>query len=155
VSLKVVADITQNKQAEELNRQPLEKLQMSARLITIGEMASSLAHELNQPLTAIASYNQGCVRLLRSGNTDTGELLGFMEKCGAQAVRAGNIINRMREFVRKREPIRSPHDLNAIINEAAHLVELEAQKNGVMPPWHWRGFACCVGRRDHDRTGAA
>lgn len=131
VSLKVVADITETKQAEQAGRQQMEKLQLSSKLIAIGEMASALAHELNQPLTAIASYNQGCIGLLRSGRSDTEELLGFMEKCSAQAVRAGGIINRMREFVRKREPARSPHQLNAIINEAVQLIAMEAEKYGV------------------------
>jgi len=131
VSLKVIADISEAKQAERAGRQQMEKLQLSAKLIAIGEMASSLAHELNQPLTAIASYNQGCVRMLRSGRFDTAELLGFMEKCGAQAVRAGGIINRMREFVRKREPLRSAHDLKAIIAEAVQMIAMEAEKGGV------------------------
>lgn len=145
VSLKVVTDITETKQAEEASRLQMEKLQMSSRLLAIGEMASALSHELNQPLTAIASYNQGCVRLLRSGNPDMSELLGFMEKCSVQAVRAGSIVNRMREFARKREPVRNSHDLNAIIRETAQLVETEAAKSGVelildlapaLPPIH-------------------
>jgi PAS domain S-box-containing protein len=131
VSLKVMADITEEKQAEEASRQQMEKLQMSARLLTIGEIASGLAHELNQPLTAIASYNQACLKLLRMRSPDSGELLGYMEKCGAQAVRAGGIINRMREYARKREPLRSPHDINAIVQEAVRLVEVEAEKDGV------------------------
>jgi len=131
VSLKVVADITEAKQAEAASRQQIEKLQLSAKLITIGEMASALAHELNQPLTAIASYNQGCIRMLRAGHPSSADLLGFMEKCSAQAVRAGGIINRMREFLRKREPTLSPHELNAIIGEAVQMIGMEAEKNAV------------------------
>ncbi len=131
VSLKVVADITETKQAEAASRQQMEKLQLSSKLITIGEMASALAHELNQPLTAIASYNQSCIRMLRSGHPAAADLLAVMEKCGAQAVRAGGILNRMREFLRKREPARSPHQLNAIVGEAAQLMALEVEKNGV------------------------
>src|SRR5882672_9334413 len=131
VSLKVMADITEERQAQEASRQQMEKLQMSARLLTIGEIASGLAHELNQPLTAIASYNQACLRLLRARSPESTELLGYMEKCGAQAVRAGGIINRMREYARKREPLRSPNDTNAIVQEAVRLVEVEAEKFGV------------------------
>jgi C4-dicarboxylate-specific signal transduction histidine kinase len=131
VSLKVMADITEARQAAEANRQQMEKLQMSARLLTIGEIASGLAHELNQPLTAIATYNQACLKLLRARAPDSGELLGYMEKCGAQAVRAGGIINRMREYARKREPSRSPQDINTIVQEAVRLVEVQAEKDGV------------------------
>jgi PAS domain S-box-containing protein len=131
VSLKVVADITEAKRAEAANRQQMEKLQMSARLLTIGEIASGLAHELNQPLTAIASYNQACLKLLRTRAPATGELLGYMEKCAAQAVRAGGIINRMREYARKREPLRAPHGVDALLREAVKLVEVEAERHGV------------------------
>lgn len=131
VSLKVLTDITESKQAEQASRLQIEKLQMSSKLLAIAEMASALSHELNQPLTAIASYNQACVRLLRGDNPDTGELLRVMEKCGVQAVRAGSIINRMREFVRKREPVRNVHELNAVIKEAVQLIETEAAKNQV------------------------
>ncbi|HUL67390.1 MAG TPA: ATP-binding protein [Burkholderiaceae bacterium] len=131
VSLKVMADITEARQAAEATRQQLEKLQMSARLLTIGEIASGLAHELNQPLTAIASYNQACLKLLRARSPESEELLGYMEKCGAQAVRAGGIINRMREYARKREPLRSALDINAIVQDALRLIEVEAEKEGV------------------------
>jgi len=132
VSLKVMADITEAKQAHEANRQQMEKLQMSARLLTIGEIASGLAHELNQPLTAIASYNQACLKLLRAPRAaEHAELLGYMEKCGAQAVRAGGIINRMREYARKREPLRGPNDVNAIVQEAVKLLDVEAEMHGV------------------------
>lgn len=129
VGLKVVTEITEFKQAAETGRLQMEKLQMSSKLLAIAEMASALSHELNQPLTAIASYNQACVRLLRQGNPDLGELQRTMEKCGMQAVRAGSIINRMREFVRKREPVRSPNDINAIIIEVAQLTETEAARD--------------------------
>ena len=131
VILKVIADISEAKQAEQASQQQMEKLQLSSKLIAMGEMASALAHELNQPLTAIASYNQGCVRLLRAGRCDPGELLGIMEKCSAQAVRAGGIVNRMREFLRKREPVRSRQELNAIVNAAVQLIKAEAEKDGV------------------------
>lgn len=131
VTLKVMADITEARLAEEATRQQMEQLQMSARLLTIGEIASGLAHELNQPLTAIASYNQACLKLLRARPTADTELLGYMEKCGAQAVRAGGIIHRMREYARKREPLRTPLAVNTIVQDAVKLVEVEAEKHGV------------------------
>jgi PAS domain S-box-containing protein len=131
VTLKVMADVTEARHAEEATRQQMEKLQMSARLLTIGEIASGLAHELNQPLTAIASYNQASLKLLRARAPAETELLGYMEKCGAQAVRAGGIINRMREYARKREPLRTALAVNTIVQDAAKLVEVEAEKHGV------------------------
>ncbi|MFN7087475.1 MAG: sensor histidine kinase [Burkholderiales bacterium] len=131
VRLHIATDVTDRKQAEELSRQQQEKLQMTARLITVGEMASTLAHELNQPLAAIANYNMGCVRRLRAGGWDAQELLTAMEKSSAQAERAGRIIQRVREFVRKREPDFAVCDVNDIITGVATLIETEAEKNGI------------------------
>jgi signal transduction histidine kinase len=129
VRLHIATDVTENKKAEELARQQQEKLQMTARVITVGEMASTLAHEINQPLAAIANYTMGCVRRLRSGNWKTEELLDALEKSGAQAERAGKIIQRVREFVRKREPEFAACDVNDIIAGVAKMIEIEAEKN--------------------------
>lgn len=68
--LVAVIDITDRKHAAELGRQQQEKLQLTSHLITVGHMASTLAHEINQPLAAIANYTMGCVRRLRAGNGD-------------------------------------------------------------------------------------
>jgi len=129
--LDVATDITQHKRIEELSRQQHEKLQFTSRLISVGEMASTLAHELNQPLAAIANYNMGCVRRLRAGDWDAGELLEAMEKGSAQAQRAGMIVQRVRELVRRREPQRTECDINDVITEIAHLIEIDAEKRGV------------------------
>lgn len=131
VGLKVLTEITEFKQAEAAGRAQVEKLQMSSKLLSIAEMASALSHELNQPLTAIASSNQACVRLLRSAAPDPALLLETMEKCAAQAVRAGEIVNRIREFVRKREPTRSAQELNAILQESLRLIAPEVAASGV------------------------
>jgi C4-dicarboxylate-specific signal transduction histidine kinase len=127
----VATDITLQKQTQELNRQQQEKLQLTARLISVGEMASTLAHELNQPLAAIANYNMGCVRRLRSGEYTAQDLLDAMEKSNAQAERAGKIIQRVREMVRRRDPQRAECSINDIITDIAHMIEIEAEKNGV------------------------
>ena len=119
------------KQTQELNRQQQEKLQLTARLISVGEMASTLAHELNQPLAAIANYNMGCVRRLRSGDYAAQDLLDAMEKSNAQAERAGKIIQRVREMVHRRDPQRAECSINDIISDIAHMIEIEAEKNGV------------------------
>jgi len=104
---------------------------MTARLITVGEMASTLAHEINQPLAAIANYNMGCVRRMRAGDWNKDELLAAMEKAGAQAERAGRIIQRVRELVRKREPSFAKCDLNEILEGVTALIEIDAEKSSV------------------------
>ena len=77
------------RRAEELARQQQEQLQFTARLVTMGEMASTLAHELNQPLAAIASYSTGCLNLMESIDCQTDEIRPAIEKIGLQAQRAG------------------------------------------------------------------
>jgi len=129
--LTVATDITDRKQAEQLSRQQHDRLQLTSHLITVGHMASTLAHEINQPLAAIANYTMGCVRRLRAGNSDPQELLVAMEKAGAQAERAGRIIQRVRELVRKRDAQPAACDINAVIVNAAGLIEINAEKNHV------------------------
>ena len=129
--IAVVTDITEQKQAEETSRKQEERLQLVSRLITVGEMASTLAHELNQPLASIVNFNMGCVRRIRSGSWNAPDLLGALEQASAQAERAGQIIQRIRDMVAKREPTRTALDVNAVIRELARLVELDAAKKGV------------------------
>lgn len=131
VCLVVATNVSDLKRVEELNREQEERLQRTSRLITMGEMASTLAHELNQPLSAIANYSNGCVNRLQSGNFKQEELLSVMEKASAQAARAGNIVRRVRDFVRKSEPKRAMITLNEVIEDAIGIAEIEAQRLGV------------------------
>ena len=126
-----VLDITEQKRARHLARQQEERLQATSRLITMGEMASTLAHELNQPLTAIASYATGCLNRLDQGVMDPGEMRNVLGKLGKQAQRAGQIIRRVHDFVRRSEPKRERLDLNAIVRESIGLVEPDARKRAV------------------------
>jgi two-component system sensor histidine kinase DctS len=126
-----VIDISDQKRAAELARQQQERLQATQRLIAMGEMASSLAHELNQPLAAIAGYNAGCLNLLASGNADPSELRPALEKSTEQAQRAGRIIRRIYEFVRRAEPKSEPCDVVALAEEVIGLVEPDARRLGV------------------------
>jgi len=126
-----MVDVTEQKNAQELARQQQERLQATARLVTMGEMASTLAHELNQPLAAISSYNTGCLNMIEHGALSQGELTGILQKIGKQAQRAGQIIRRVHAFVRRSEPKLEPADLNAIIREAVGLVEPDAIRRGV------------------------
>jgi len=124
-------DITERKEARERARQQEEKLQATARLVTMGEMASALAHELNQPLSAIASYTTGCQNLLEAGNASPAELRTALDKTAQQAQRAGHIIRRVHEFVRKHDPTRSPVHINGAVEEAVGFAEAEARKRQV------------------------
>ncbi len=94
----------------------------------MGEMASTLAHELNQPLAAIASYSNGCINRLGSEGFDRSEILDVQQRIARQARRAGEIIRRVHDFVRRSEPQRAPIDLNAVIRDAVGLIEADARK---------------------------
>lgn len=131
VQLHIASDISARKHSEELVREQQEKDEITERLVTAGEMASLLAHELSQPLAAIANYNMGCVRRLNSGNWQVAELREAMEKSTAQAVRAGGIIQGVRQFLHKREPALAPRDINSVITEVAQTVHNETARHEV------------------------
>jgi len=97
----------------------------------MGEMASTLAHELNQPLAAIASYNSGCLNLLERAECQPGDIRPALEKLGVQAQRAGRIIRRVHDFVRKSEPRRAPCQLAEVIEDCLGFVEADARKHQV------------------------
>jgi two-component system sensor histidine kinase DctS len=124
-------DITERKRTQELARAQQDKLQFTSRLVTMGELASSLAHELNQPLAAIASYNAGCLNRMEAGDFNCEDMIQASRKLGHQAQRAGQIIRRIYEFVRRSEPKREPCNLNAVIDDAVGLIEADARKCGV------------------------
>lgn len=127
-----ILDVTARKRAEETARQQEEKLQLTSRLVAMGEMASTLAHELNQPLAAIASYNAGCLNKLDSGSFDAAELREALAKLGVQAQRAGQIIRRVHDFVRKRTPQLAPCDLAPAVEESIAFIEPLARKHGIV-----------------------
>ena len=129
--LLIATDITIRKVADELSRQQEEKMQFTSRLTTMGEMASSLAHELNQPLSAISNYCMGVSKRLK-GQIDpdlNNEIQPALEKASAQALRAGTIIQRIRGFVKRSEPQRKSCNIGEIINDAVGLVEIEAHRH--------------------------
>ena len=104
-----------------------ERLTHLSRVSTMGEMASSLAHELNQPLTAVATYAQALRRLAASGSMEDDELLTVLDRIAAEAIRAGNIVHRLKELVRRRETRREPCDVNALIRDVEHLATADAR----------------------------
>ena len=126
-----ILDVSDLRRVENINRQQQEKLQASARLASMGELASTLAHELNQPLAAISSYATGALNLLArspESGADHGMLKTALEKASAQAQRAGHIIRSVHAFVRKRDPARLPIDVKTLLDGLAPLVELQARQ---------------------------
>jgi hypothetical protein len=128
VQMLILTDITEQHDAEQRYEEQMQKLQATSRLITMGEMASTLAHELNQPLSAIANYQAGCVERLRQGKATPASLIPVMEKITAQAERAGKIVRRVREFVKQSEPVRKAADVGEIIDAALAIAEIEARR---------------------------
>ena len=101
-------------------------LQVS-RLATIGEMAAGVAHELNQPLTAIANYAQACERLLARPGADLGDVRSALHEIATQAVRAGDIIRRLRMLARSHAMERAQADINSVIREILELMLTDAR----------------------------
>ena len=126
--LGITRDMTEHKQAEEQARRHQTELARVARLSTMGEMATGIAHELNQPLSAIANFARGCIRRLRSGGMRSEELLEPLEEVCYQAERAGEILRHVRDFVRKSELRLKPVDVNQIVRAVVKFTELEARQ---------------------------
>ncbi|MBC3875582.1 two-component system sensor histidine kinase NtrB [Undibacterium flavidum] len=124
-----ILDVSELKRAQELSRQQEEKLHQNARLATMGEMASMLAHELNQPLAAISSYTTGALNILKQEQApaDLSLLAAALEKATQQAQRAAQVIRSVHEFVKKREASRAWFDINALLQSVMPLIALQAQ----------------------------
>ncbi len=127
----IATDITPRRLAEAQSAAQAERAQTASRLITMGEMASSVAHELNQPLTAINNYCNGMVSRIRAQQISEEDLLGALEKTAKQAQRAGQIIQRIRSFVKRSEPNRTPSEVVLMVSEAVELAEIELRRYNV------------------------
>jgi PAS domain S-box-containing protein len=127
----IATDITARRLAEQQAAAQADRAQNASRLITMGEMASSVAHELNQPLTAINNYCHGMVSRIKSQQITEQDLLGALEKTARQAQRAGQIIQRIRSFVKRSEPNRTWSSVNDMIDEAVELAEIELRRRNV------------------------
>jgi two-component system sensor histidine kinase DctS len=124
-------DISEQRRIEELSRASQERLQATARLATVGEMASLLSHELNQPLAAISSYATGSLNLIRGGPHALADIELAMRRIGEQAERAGKVIKSVHDFVRRRDKEREPVAPQALLDAIMPLVSLQARKLGV------------------------
>ena len=127
----IATDITPRRHAEEQAAQQNERAQTASRLITMGEMASSVAHELNQPLTAINNYCNGMVSRIKSHQISNDDLLVALEKTAKQAHRAGQIIQRIRSFVKRSEPNRTSAEVATIVSNAMELADIELRRHHV------------------------
>ncbi len=128
----LVREMAERRRAQEDARERQKEMDHVARLSILGEMASNLAHELNQPLGAIANYARGCTRRLEAGTGSPDQLLEVTRAIAEQADRAGQIIARIRNFVRKRPSQLEPIDVNDAIRAAVALCEGQA-RNGNVP----------------------
>jgi two-component system sensor kinase FixL len=126
-----VHDITHRRSMESESHRLQDRLTHVSRLATVGEMASGIAHELNQPLAAMATYAHACDRLLALPEPDIEEVRSALKLIADQAVRAGDIIRRMRSLARSEESARAAVDVNILIQELATLINSDAKAHGV------------------------
>ena len=124
-------DVTETRHAEAESRQHQTELVHVCRLSTMGEMATGIAHELNQPLSAIMNYAKGSARRIKYDPGETGAILSALDKIAVQANRAAEIIKRMRGMLGRQPAIRDMADLNHLVQEVCSFVEFEVRKSHV------------------------
>jgi two-component system, LuxR family, sensor histidine kinase DctS len=129
--MSAALDISAQRRVEEISRQQQDRLQASARLATVGEMASLLSHELNQPLAAIASYASGSLNLIEAPDAETPAMLQqALTRIAEQADRAGRVIKSVHAFVRRREQQHETLSAQLLFESVLPLVRLQARKSG-------------------------
>lgn len=127
----IATDITARRGAEALAANQAEKAQVTSRLVTMGEMASSVAHELNQPLTAITNYCNGIITRVNNNAIEKDDLIAALSKTSKQAQRAGQVIQRIRSFVKRSEPQRQLSKAHSIVEDALELAGIELRRRNV------------------------
>lgn len=127
----IMRDVSARKNAEREARRHVEELAHAGRLSALGEMATGIAHEVNQPLTAIVSYAQACLNLLNTPNADEAVLKDALAQISAQGRRAGEIIHHLRQLVRKDQTARPNIDMNASVRAVLDLFTHELNASGV------------------------
>jgi len=121
-------DITAQREVEDALQQRQDELVHVARLSTMGEMSTGIAHELNQPLSAIVNFSSGCIRRLRMGVGSEEDLLSALSQISAQAQRAAEIIKRLRALVTRQHLVRREVDLNRLVSEVCELLAHDLRK---------------------------
>ncbi|MDO5623915.1 MAG: PAS domain S-box protein [Pseudomonadota bacterium] len=127
----IATDITARRLADEQAAAQAERAQTASRLITMGEMASSVAHELNQPLTAISNYCNGMISRVKSGGISQDDLLGALDKTARQAQRAGQVVQHIRSFVKRSEPRRQWAVVETMMEQVIELADIELRRRQV------------------------
>ncbi len=127
----IATDITERRHAEAVARSQAERAQVTSRLVTMGEMASSVAHELNQPLTAITNYCNGMVTRVTNDAIAREDLVAALQKTSRQAERAAQIIQRIRAFVKRSEPQRQIAQAQTIVEDAVDLAGIELRRRNI------------------------
>jgi C4-dicarboxylate-specific signal transduction histidine kinase len=127
----IATDITARRRIEEQAARQAERAEVTSRLMTMGEMASSVAHELNQPLAAITNYCNGMVSRVRAESIGRDDLIEALNKTSRQAERAAQIIQRIRSFVKRSEPQRQQAQAKAIVDDALELAGIELRRRNV------------------------
>lgn len=125
----IVRDVSARKLQELQEKEHLEKLAHVTRLGLMGEMASGIAHEVNQPLSAVVNYTQVCMRFIQNDNPDLEKIAEILKKANQQALKAGQIIHSMREFVKPRKIHRSTVDINDLIYDAISIFEADFKQH--------------------------
>jgi C4-dicarboxylate-specific signal transduction histidine kinase len=120
-------DVTERRLAEESARRTADRMNEVARLASLGEMAGGIAHEINQPLTAISNYAQASFRMLAQPATDMADVREALQEIAAQALRAGEIIRRLRNLIRKKETQQEPATLDALITDVVGFCSGDAK----------------------------
>lgn len=129
---RIVERVLHDRRLAEEKRHAETALAHAHRIMTAGELAATLAHELNQPLAAIATFSEACVQLLNRGAPDMQKLRNNIEQIATQAQRAGHAIRELRAFLAKGDSDKKPVDVNALVRTAVRLLAAEAQT------WHVR-----------------
>jgi PAS domain S-box-containing protein len=127
----IATDVTARRRIEEQAARQAERAEVTSRLVTMGEMASSVSHELNQPLAAITNYCNGMVSRVRAESIGKDDLIEALNKTSRQAERAAQIIQRVRSFVKRSEPQRQMASVRAIVDEALELAGIELRRRNV------------------------
>lgn len=127
-----IRDLTERQESEAKLEEARSELARLARINELGEMASTLAHELNQPLSAIANYVQGCRRLLEKlDEENANRMRGALEETARQALRAGDIIRHLREYVTHGDTVKLPADVKTLVEEAGALALVGSREQGI------------------------
>jgi two-component system, LuxR family, sensor kinase FixL len=128
-------DVSDRRRAEEMAHLHRAELAHIARVSTMGEIATGLAHELNQPLTAIANYAESCAQAIAANETQDEKLLSWIEKIIVNTHRAGEMIRRLKSFTRKSEPRRAVVEINTLVQEVIDLMEAETRLQNIRLRW--------------------